>query len=189
MSKIFKAFIFVFSIALSFVSNSCDKFDTFEFNVPFPIENIVVQGNSNPSVGNPITYCLTSKTYDDYAADVEKLTFVEAAWRTDSVVNITTGNVTVTLKILNGATLFQTILNGINPSDYKNPNGAYVLTLTDIQITAMNDFLETYRQMYASNPQFATCLEASAQAFVTSGNPPFYLKGTVDLLVKAKTKI
>ena len=38
MNKIIKACVVLFAVALSFVSNSCDKFDTLPLNVPFSIK-------------------------------------------------------------------------------------------------------------------------------------------------------
>ena len=48
MNKIIKAFVVVFAVALSFVSNSCDEFDTLPLNIPFSI-TVVTQGSNNPS--------------------------------------------------------------------------------------------------------------------------------------------
>ena len=185
MNKIIKSFVLVFAVALFFISNSCDKFDTFPLNVPFSID-VSTSGNSNPTDANPVTYCLTqSQTYQDYVNDIVKLTFIEAAWRTTSVNNITKGNVTVTLKILGGATLFEKTLNDINPSDYIKPKAPYVLSLTATEIDLLNKYLETYR----ANPQNAPCLQASVAAFVTSGNPPYSLVGIVDMVVEAETNL
>ena len=38
MKNIIKAFVLVFAVALSIVSNSCDKFDTFPLNIPFSVK-------------------------------------------------------------------------------------------------------------------------------------------------------
>ncbi len=186
MNKIIKAFVVVFAVALSFISNSCDKFDTFPLNIPFSIPNVITQGSTNPTGGSSTPFCISqSSTYSDYANDIEKLTFVEAAWRTDSVKNITSGDVTVTLKIAGGANLFQKVLSGINPANYKSPNAPFVLNLTPAEISALNTYLENYR----ANPSSAPCLEASVSAFVVSGTPPYYLKGIVDMVVEAETKL
>jgi hypothetical protein len=185
MNKIIKSFVLVFAVALFFISNSCDKFDTFPLNVPFSID-VSTSGNSNPTDATPVTYCLTqSQTYQDYVNDIVKLTFVEAAWRTTSVSNITKGDVTVTLKIKNGTILFQKVLSDVNPSDYIKPKSPYILNLAPTEIDLLNKYLETYRV----NPQSAPCLEASLQAFVTSGNPPYSLVGIVDMVVEAETKL
>jgi hypothetical protein len=185
MNKIIKAFVVVFAITLSFVNTSCDKFDTFALNVPFSVE-VTTGGSSNPTAANPVTYCLSSsETYSDYAEDIEKLTFIEAAWRTVSVSNITSGDVTVTVRILGGAILFQKTLSGINPASYMSPNSPYVLTLTAAEIAALNSYLETYR----ANPGGAPCLQASVSAFVTTGTAPYSLSGVVDMVVEAETKL
>jgi hypothetical protein len=185
MNKIIKACVVLFAVALSFVSNSCDKFDTLPLNVPFSI-NVSTQGSSNPTAANPVSYCLSSsETYSDYTEDIEKLTFVEAAWRTVSVSNITAGDVTVTVRILGGAILFQKTLSGINPSNYKSPNAPFVLSLTATEVAALNSYLETYR----ANPGSAPCLQASVTAFVTTGSAPYSLTGVVDMVVEAVTKL
>jgi hypothetical protein len=185
MKNIIKTSVFVFAIALSFISNSCDKFDTLPLNVPFSVA-VTTGGSSNPTAANPVTYCLSSsETYSDYVEDIEKLTFVEAAWRTVSVSNITEGDVTVTVRILGGAILFQKTLSGINPASYMSPNSPFVLSLTAAEIDALNSYLETYR----ANPGAAPCLQASVSAFVTTGTAPYSLSGIVDMVVEAEIKL
>lgn len=184
MNKIIKAFVVVFAVTLSFVNTSCDKFDTFPLNIPFSVTIITQSNNNNPST----SLCLSqSETYQNYVDDIEKLTFVEAAVRTDSVKNISTGTVKVTLKIVGGATggatLFQKTLPGTNPSDYKSPNPPYVLTLTSTEIQALNDYLNSYLE----NPN--QCLEASVEVTVTSGTIPYYLRCIIDIVVEAETKL
>lgn len=179
-----KAFVIIFAVALSIVSNSCDKFDTFPLNVPFSID-VSTSGSTNPTNPNPVSYCLTeSQTYMDYVNDINKLTFIEAAWRTTST-NISKGDVTVTVKVVNGQTLFQKTLSGINPSDYKSPNAPYVLSLTAAEIDLLNTYLETFR----SNPNNAPCLQAYVVANVTTGSTPYSLVGVVDMVVEAETKL
>jgi hypothetical protein len=179
MKRIIKAFVVIFAVTLSFVSNSCDKFDTFPLNIPFSV-TVVIQGSSNPSAAIA-QYCLTeSNTYQDYVEDIEKLTFIQAAWRTDSVKAPLTGTIEVTVKVVGGATLFQKTLAGTNPADYTTT--PFVLPLTAAEIQAMNDYLNSYLE----NPN--QCLEASVEVTVTSGTPPYYLRGIVDMVVEAETK-
>ena len=180
MNKIIKAFVVVFAVALSFVSNSCDKFDTFPLNIPFSV-TVTVSGNNNPATASSQLCLSESTTYQDYVDDIEKLTFVEAAWRTDSVKNITTGTVKVTVRVVGGATLFQKTLAGTNPADYIS--SPFILTLTDLEIQAINTYLNTYLE----NP--IQCLEASVEATVTSGTIPYYLRGIVDIVVEGETKL
>jgi hypothetical protein len=186
MNNIIKAFVFVFSIALSFVSNSCNEFDTLPLNIPFSIK-VITQGNSNPTVADPVSYCLNqSSTYNDYADNIQKLTYVEAAFRTDSVKNITLGNVTVTVEVIGGTILFQKTLTGINPASYKSPNAPFILILTANEIAAVNTYLENYR----SNPESTPCVRASIQANVTTPTTgPYYLGGFVDMVLEAETKL
>src|SRR3989304_5761937 len=170
MNKIMKALVVGFAIVLSFFSNSCDKFDTFPLNIPFSV-TITTQGSNNPSTSSS-QYCLSqSETYQDYVEDIEKLTFVQAAWRTDSVKNISSGDVEITVSIVGGATLFHETLTNINPADYQSPNSPFVFSLTDSEIQALNNYLNSY----LNNPN--QCLEAEILATVDSGTPPYYLKG------------
>jgi len=182
MNKIIKVFVVVLAIALSFVSNSCDEFESIPINIPFSI-TVVTQGSTNPSTASSI-YCLSqSSTYEDNVENIEKLTFIEAAWRTDSVKNISGGDVEITVRVVGGATLFQETLTNINPSDYKSPNAPFVLSLSAAEIQALNDYLNAYLQ----NPN--QCLEAVVKATVKSGTPPYYLRGIVDMVVEAETKL
>lgn len=182
MNKIIKSIVFVFAIALAFVSNSCDKFDSFPINIPFSI-NIVTQGSSNPSVSNA-QYCLSeSETYQDYVEDIEGLTFVQAAWRTVAVNNITKGTIKLTVSVVGGAVLFQTTLSNINPADYQSPNGPFVLSLTAEQIQALNNYFNQYLENQYQ------CLQATVEATVNTGTPPYYLEGVIDMVVEADTKI
>ena len=182
MNKIIKSFVVIFAVVLSFTSTSCDEFSSFPINIPFSI-TVVTQG-SNASISESTTYCLNqSETYQDYVDDIEGLTFVEAAWRTDTVKIPLTGTIEVTVKIVGGATLFQKTLAGTNPADYKSPNAPYVLTLTDAEIQALNSYLNSYLE----NPN--QCLDVSVKATVTAGTPPYYLRGIVDIVVEADTKI
>jgi len=179
MNKIIKTFVVVFAVALSFVSNSCDKFDTFPLNIPFSV-TVTVSGNNNPATASSQLCLSESTTYQDYVDDIEKLTFVEAAWRTDSVSTNLSGTVKVTVRVVGGATLFQKTLAGTNPADYTS--SPFVLPLSATEIQAMNDYLNSYLE----NPN--QCLEASVEATVTSGTLPYYLRGIVDMVVEAETK-
>jgi len=182
MNKILRTFVVVFIVALSFVNTSCDKFDTLPLNVPFSV-TIVTQGNNNPSSSSS-TYCLTeSSTYQDYVEDIQKLTFIEAAWRTDSVKNIAAGTIKVTVRVVGGATLFQKTIAGTNPSAYLSPNAPYVLALSETEIEALNTYLNNYLQ----NPN--QCLQATVEATVTTGTAPYYLRGIIDMVVEAETKL
>jgi hypothetical protein len=183
MNKIIKAFVVVFAVALSFVSNSCDEFDTLPLNIPFSV-TVVTQGSTNPSTSSS-TYCLSqSETYQDYVDDIEKLTFIEAAWRTDSVKNISGGDIELTVKV-GGATIFQETLTNINPSAYQSPNAPFVFSLSATEIQALNDYLNAY--LNGSNQ----CLEAVVKATIKSPLPvtTVYLRGIVDMVVEAETKL
>ena len=120
MNKIIKACVLLFAVALSFVSNSCDKFDTLPLNVPVSLNLLPASGNPTFNSGN---YNLdSSKTYNDYKDDIEKLTYVEAAYRTKSV-RIFSFNLPLHLdvQVINAVTSVPIInftLNGFKPSDY-----------------------------------------------------------------------
>lgn len=180
MHRIIKLFVVVFAVALSFSSTSCDEFSSFPINIPFSI-TVVTQGSNNPATSNA-QYCLTqSETYQDYVDDIEGLTFIEAAFRTDSVKTPLTGTIEVTVKIVGGATLFQKTLAGTNPADYEST--PYVFTLTAAEIQALNSYLNSYLE----NPN--QCLDVSVKATVTAGTAPYYLRGIIDIVVEADTKI
>jgi len=113
MNKIIKAFVIVIAITLSFISNSCDEFESFPLNIPFQID-IVVSGSTNPSQSTS-NYCLNeSETFEGYLGDIESIKFVEAAWRTDSVKNITT-TVQVGFVVINPRTGEIKAMIGANP--------------------------------------------------------------------------
>lgn len=185
MNKIIKALVVIFAVTMSFINTSCDKFDTFPLNIPFSIE-VVTQGN-NSSVSDSTTYCLSqSTTYQDYVKDIEKLTFVEAAWRIDVVQSISSGDIEITVSINGGGTLFQKTLTNVNPSAYQSPNGPFVLILTDTEIQALN----TYLNSYLKNPN--QCIKAKVKATVKSPLPvtqKVYLQGTIDMVIEAETKL
>ncbi len=180
MKNIFKTLIVIIIASTAFVNTSCDKFESFPLNIPFSV-TITTQGSTNPSVSSA-NYCLNeSSTYQDYVKDIQKLTFIEAAWRTDSVKNITTGTVRVTVRVVGGAVLFTKTLAGTNPSAYINT--PFILTLTESEIQAINDYLNKYLK------EPSQCLQATVEATVTSGTPPYYLRGIVDMVVEAETKL
>ncbi len=179
MKKIIIALLILFTVSFVIVNINCNKFNTFPLNIPFSV-NVEVEGSNNP-VSSFTQYCLNqNRTFKNYAEKMKKITFIEAAWRTDSVRNITTGTVNVVVKIVGGDTLFQKTLNGTNPATYKNM--PYILSLTAVEIQALHNYFNAYLK----NPN--QCLEASVAATVTNGTPPYYLKGFVDLVVEAETK-
>mgnify|MGYP005842312959 CR=1 FL=1 len=182
MKNIYKTLIVIIIASIAFVNTSCDKFETFSINIPFSLK-VITQGSNNPSVSSSI-YCLNeSSTYQDYVKDIKKLTFIEAAWRTDSVKNIAAGTVKVTMRIVGGPTLFQTTIAGTNPAAYLSPNAPFVLILTGTEIEALN----TYFNNYLQNPD--QCLQATVEVTVTNGTAPYYLRGIIDMVVEAETEL
>jgi hypothetical protein len=184
MSKIIKVFIVICVIAVSFSFNSCKKdsslsqVDDFSLNIPLSI-NVKTEGSTNPLISLPTPYCLSqSSGYTSNASKIKKLTFVEAAWRTDSVKNITTGTVKVTVGIVGGATLFQKTLAGSNPADYIS--SPFILSLTDTEKQALNNYLNEA----VASPQ-DHCLSATIQVNVGTGTPAYYLNGFIDMVVEA----
>ena len=179
MNKMMKTFFIIFAAIISLVNLSCDKINTFPLNIPFSFP-FTIQGSNNPATSSS-QYCLSqSSTYQSYGEKMKKLTFIEAAWRTDSVKNITLGTLKVTVKIVGGAILFQKTLPPTNPAVYKST--PYVLSLTAAEIQALTNYFTGYLQ------NTAQCLEASIEATVTSGTIPYYLKGYVDMVVESETK-
>lgn len=179
----------VFTIALSFVSNSCDD-ETIVKNVNYTPVNITFsieiesEGNSNPFASSQ-TYCLSqSSTYSNYAGKIDTLIFVQAAWGTDSLNNISTGHISITLRNAGGPTLVQKNLTYINPSDYKSPNAPFALPLTYTEEQALEDYLNGS----LVNPN-QSCLQATVTMQVVTGTRPYYLRSKVDLVVEARIKL
>lgn len=180
MNKILKLAITLIVVVIVFTNISCKKFDTLPLNIPFSI-GVTIEGSNNPSVSNT-PYCLSeSETYDEYRDRIKKLVYIEAAWRTDSVRNISSATISITIKISGGAVLFQRELPSTNPSVFKST--PYILKLTSEEIQKLNSYLYTY--LKNSTP----CLESSVEVTIAGGLPPYYLKGYIDLVVEAETEL
>ena len=174
MNKIIKACVVLFAVALSFVSNSCDKFDTLPLNVPVSFKFTATSGNPTFNSGN---YNLdSSKTYNDYKDDIEKLTYVEAAYRTKSVSSASI-SVTLNVQVINAVTSVPIInftLNGFKPSDYIST--PLILAFDQSQIEALNNYL-------VNNKVFKVIITHSN---MTSGQT---VEGFVDVVFEAEIKL
>jgi hypothetical protein len=174
MNKIIKACVVLFAVALPFISNSCDKFDTLPLNIPVSFKFIATSGNPTFDSGS---YNLdSSKTYNDYKDDIEKLTFVEAAYRTKSV-SSTSISVTLNVQVINALTSIPIInytLNGFKPSDYIST--PLILTFDQTQIQALNNYL-------VNNKIFRIVVTHSNMA---SGQT---VEGAVDAVFEAEIKL
>lgn len=177
-----KTFFIIIVFTYSLFNISCNSINTLPLNIPFSFQ-ITAQGNSNPSISSAY-YCLSnSSTYQNYVEKIDKLTFIEAAWRIDSLKNIITGSVKLNVKVKNivDNTIFQKTLPSTNPLNYKGK--PYILPLTDSEIQVLNNYFNNYHK----DP--SKCLEASIEITVTNGTAPYYLKGNLDMVVEAKTKL
>jgi len=174
MNKIIKTFVVVFAVALSFVSNSCDKFDTFPLNIPFTIYFTAVGSNQYDS-GN---YCLedSSETFKDYKEEIEKLTYVEAAYRTISITD-TSIQVNLNIKVMNVTTNTEIInysVDNFKPANYgSNP---FVLGFDQNEIQNLNSYL-------VNNQCFRLIVTHNGM----SSNQT--VEGAVDIVLEAETKL
>ena len=173
MNKIIRTFVIVFAVSLSFISTSCDEFDSIPLNIPVSFD-FTATGN-NP-VYDSGTYCLddSSSTYSKYADDIETLTYVEAAYRTKSS-SSSTLSVTLNVRVINTntqAAIIDFTLPNFKPSDYIS--APLVLAFNQTQIQALNTYLAD-----KNNRCF--------RAVITHGGMPAgqTVVGAVDIVFKA----
>ena len=172
-----------FLLFLMLTWNGCDQFNTLPLNIPFTMK-VAVEG-SEQTLSNSTNFCLStdSQTYDDYKDKIKSLHFIEAAFRTLSVSpSDITGNITVSLQDGNGTTLFSYAIPGVNPSDYMKPNSPYILQLTQAQI----DFINTYLSNVLNS---GACFTATITVDNLTGNPPYSIKGAIDMVIEAETEL
>lgn len=174
MKKTIKALVVVFAVELSLLNISCDKFDTLPLNIPVSFKFLATSGSPTFDSGN---YNLdSSKTYLDYKDDIEKLTYIEAAYRTKSV-SSTSISVTLNVQLINALTSVPIInftINNFKPSDYIST--PLVLAFDQTQIQALNNYLVNNRVF---------------RLIVTHTNMPSgqTIEGAVDAVFEAEVKL
>jgi len=190
MTKYLKSAVLVSAVLFFSLTNGCDAFESFPINIPFTID-VFATGNDNGASGTGAGCLETgSETYQDYKDKIKSLTFVEAAYRTDSVkingqsTNNLTCDINITVRILGGAQLFSYTVTGVNPSIYiLKP---LVLQLKDFELDAVRIYLESFQDQNI-------CFDAtySLSNISGGGTPPnvYSVKGFVDFVLEAETEL
>jgi hypothetical protein len=158
---------------------SCDSVESnFPVNIPIKME-LTVSGMST-SANATGTYCLEgTSTYDEYKNKIESIKYVKASYRT---VNVTPqglqGNIKITVKDQAGNVLFNQDILGVVIIDYKN--SPYEITLSQNEINTINEYISSL----GSNCFEATLLVDN----ISGGDPPYEVKGAIDILFEADVK-
>jgi len=163
--------------------NGCDDFNSLPLNIPFTID-VSVSG-SGSTLSNSQSYCLStdSETYDEYRDKIQSLTFIEAAFRTTSVLpSDLSGNINVTLQDGDGNVLFSYDIPGASPADYLSPNSPYILQLNQSQI----DFINTYLNSLLNQ---GACFTATITVNNITGQAPYTINGAIDMVIEADTEL
>jgi hypothetical protein len=174
----------VFLLFLMIAWNGCDEFNKLPLNIPFTL-TVHLTGSDNTISDSSDLFCLTqdSQTYQKYQDKINSLHFIEAAYRTISVVPTDlSGNITVALKDGNDNVLFQYVIPNATPADYMKPNSPYVLQLNQTQIDFINQYLSTLLNSGA-------CFYATVTVDNINGQPPYTLDGAIDMVIEADTQL
>ena len=173
----------VFLLLLTFSWNSCDSLNSLALNIPFSI-NVELKGTGT-SLSDTEPACLTteSDTYEKYSNKINSLKFVAAAFRT---ISVSPSNLSgdITIKLLNdsGDELFSYTKYNATPADFIKPNLPFILQLTQNQIDFINYYLDDVLHGGA-------CFTAIVSVDNLNGNPPYTLKGAIDMVIEADTKL
>jgi len=174
----------VFLLLLTLTWNGCDEFNSLPLNIPFSI-NVHLQGSGSSLSDSSEPYCLNtdSDTYNEYRDKIKSLHFIEAAYRTKSVVPADlSGDITVTLRDDSGNELFRYVIPNATPADYMKPNSPYILQLTQDQIDFINQYLDNFLNSGA-------CFSTTVTVDNITGNPPYSIEGAVDMVIEADTEL
>ncbi len=183
MKKYTKSYLAAFTILIAVYMTGCDIFENFQFGLPISFV-VSTSGNDNSPSGSE-SYCLEqNETYQDYAEDINSITFVEAHV---VVVSISPGDEDAigsgTLRLFEGTAptgnpLFTHTESNIRPADYMTPN-SYIVSLTQAQLDAVNEALKN-----------STCFYADYVFNVTSGgSAPYAIEFKVDALYNVDAKL
>lgn len=175
--KIIFYFIFVLA-AIPFLSG-CDELESIPINIPISIA-IETQHTTSTTTSGTASYCFENSTaYQQYMDDINSLTYVEASWRTDTVVpSDLSGVVTLTLRNSSGGIILTYSLGQITPADYIN--NPLQLQLTEAQIDLINFFLSNNDDL---------CITAEVLVEQMPGGQDQYVIGIIDLLFEAETNL
>ncbi len=173
----------VFLLFLMCTWYGCDSFNSLPLNIPFTI-NVEMQSNGN-SLTDTEQGCLSaqSDTYSKYNDKINSLKFVEAAFRTISISPDTlSGDVKVMLLNNNADTLFSYTIQNVVLADYMKPNSPFILKLTQGQIDFVNGYLDNVLHGSA-------CFTATVTVSNLNGQPPYTMKGAIDMVIEADTHL
>lgn len=163
-------YIFITAAFLSMMYGGCilDAFDELVQN--FSVErSFVVQGNTNNVPIQTSTFSLDdSDIYDEYKNKIKDVNFLAASLRVDSIDTPSLqGDMILTLKDVNGNTLFTHTFDDFKPADYYN-NKAAVINLSQAEITAINNYIDG-----AANKTFTGSLQVTN---ATPANTNIYMR-------------
>ncbi|MCL5028427.1 MAG: hypothetical protein M1480_05330 [Bacteroidetes bacterium] len=170
--------IFVLGVTLSFNGCILDALNTLTENIPvsqeFNISSILTSYSQSEIID-----LSNSSTYQRYQDKIQSIQFLQAEYRTKSVVpSDLSADVSITLKDNNGNVLFTYPLGQIKLADYQNT--PYQLTLNSTQISLINAYLSTL-----SNKVFVATISITN---ITSSQLPYNIDGVIDIVFSMKTK-
>ena len=173
----------VFLLIIMSSWNGCDLFNSLPLNIPFSI-NVDMQSNGSTLSGSQ-QGCLStnSDTYMQYSDRINSLHFVAAAFRTKSVnPSDLSGDIIVRLLNDSETELFADTLENVKPADYMSPNSPFEIQLSQNQI----DFINTYLDEVLHQ---GVCFKAEVEVENLNGQPPYSLKGAIDMVIEADTRL
>jgi hypothetical protein len=170
-----KKFLLMSVIAVLFISG-CDL-GSLPLNVPITVPfALTSQTNSLEQQKN---FCLSQYEGLDETSKLQRITYVQSAFRIDSLSN---NNLTGTLRVEvkhNGSLIFFYQIASARLADYKTT--PKILDLTSEQIQAINVFFENNKD---------ACLDVQVQVSnISSATPPHYMAGFFDLVLEAEAEI
>ena len=179
-----KLIIIGISLSLLFTT-SCDIVDslsTYPVNIPY--SHTFSTSGTNTSIVETETFCVNDNdTYQEYSDKVNKVTFVEVAFRVISFSpSNLEGDINVFLQDGNGVTLFSENIQGAKPGDYVNT--PYVISLTDSEIQAIDSYLAT-----ALEATGQLCFTSGLTVQITAGGTTNSLQGAIDIVFEAETEL
>lgn len=166
--------------------SGCDSINKLPLNVatefPFTLKGVVLT-HTEP-------FCMDdSETYLDYQGEIRALTLLRVIYRTaDETNSVIPAELEGTFEVIirrgdTNETMIHKIIENFKPMDYKKPNKPYNLKLTALEISAVNEFLNSNMQ---NNPCFIGFVELLDVQNASSDNT---LIGTVDVLIEAEVEL
>lgn len=179
MKNILKKITLLLVLVSFFTFSGCDELSELTVNVPLAIE-FSTSGNSD-SPSNPDYFCLSQyEEWRDNQEDVESVKFLTASYWTISASENLTADLQFTLAQNDGTPIFSITMNNVVAADYLE--NAYELTLTEVEIEALDSYLE----FLADNDQ---CFNSNWSVTNISGNSPYQLTGKVEIVLEADVSV